>query len=150
MNRISYALLLSVTVLAGGGAHMGDSYAQTDTEVNAIANTAEANMILDAIRAALEDLTAALPLLSDDLDMFESRISDLESKLDSIITGLDENLASDDSESSLAILESIQEVNEQLADLQTDANQFSGGSGPKNWFASVLRRIRADAGNERG
>ena len=130
MNRTSYALLLSVTVLAGGGAHMGDSYAQTNAEVNTIANTAEANMILGAIRAALEDLVAALPLLSDDMDRFESRISDLESKLDSIIAGLDENLASDDSESSLAILESIQEVNEQLADLQTGADQFSGGSGP--------------------
>ena len=107
---------------------MGDSYAQTNTEnVN---TAAEANTILDAIRAALEDLTAALPMLSDDLDMFESRISDLESKLDSIIAGLNANQTSDDSESSLVILESIQEVSEQLADLQTGADQFSGGSGP--------------------
>lgn len=131
MNRTSYALLLSVTVLAGV-VHIGDSYAQTNTEkINTIAeNTAEANTILDAIRAALEDLAATLPLLTDDLDRFESRISDLESKLDGLIAGFDADQASDDGEMSLAILESIEEVNAQLADLQSDAGQFSGGSGP--------------------
>ena len=99
MNRTSYyTILLSVTVLAGVGSITGDSYAQTNTEkINAIAeNTAEANTILDAIRAALEDLAAALPLLSDDLDRFESRISDLELKLDGLISGLNAEQAGDD------------------------------------------------------
>ena len=136
INRTLYALLLSVTVLAGGFSITDYSYAQTNTEkINAIAeNTAEANTILDAIRAALEDLAAALPLLSDDLDRFESRISDLESKLDGLITGLNTNQTSDDNGSSPAILESIEEVNAQLADLQADlqadADPFQGGSGP--------------------
>ena len=72
---------VAVAVLAGGIGSITDySYAQTNTEkINAIAeNTAETNTILDAIRAALEDLAAALPLLSDDLDRLESRIGDMD------------------------------------------------------------------------
>ena len=125
MKETTYALLLSVVVLAGA-ATLGDAHAQNNTEKldSVVENTAETNSILADIRVALEDLAAALLSLSDDVNAFDSRISNLESKLDDIAAG--QGIGGESVEEAgtpPGITESIAEISAQLAGLRADLAQ---------------------------